>query len=181
MQKIPEESVEKVGVGQTKICTFEQKKYLTTSRLVSCYGIIVIAMKKNGEKAIGLSHWIGSEDNAEYTIQNMKCKLAKQLGTEEISFNSIAIGGGGKSYTAPCLTQEIKTLKDKGLINVALCDLNTPSQKTIIYQETTIYIIIKDDNQILIQYYIPPDSQVLKKVQTDEKNTPFPTPMQSST
>lgn len=118
---------------------------LYTYRLASCYAIIVVGQRTDGQKIAALCHWIGSDDSAEDTISKLKLRL-KEMGAEEPSFETFAIGGH-KSFPEP--KKEIQELVAKKIIQQASYDLSEG-----VKDSASLVIRLNNKNEILIDYSV---------------------------
>lgn len=148
----------KVGMGNRNVSNFETIDVLMTDKLRSCYGFIVIATKKgvpNNKIAVGLSHWVGDEEDAEHTVLDLKKLLLKSLYCKwgKVSFYCIAIGGGEECAAAKSLSDEVKNLKKSkehpnNIFDEVICDTNKGSD----IKSTSIFIQ-KINGEIEITYH----------------------------
>jgi hypothetical protein len=169
-------TVKRVSIGGSSVSSLKTDEVLMTDSLMSCYGFIVIATKKddpNNATVVGLSHWIGDEYGAKDTVLDLKKMVLESLGCNfesEASFYCIAVGGGANCYAAEQLSDQVKKItKSKeypnNIFDEAICDTNKGSDL-----KSTSLFIQKINGEIEITYHTFSMEQLLEQQRETEQD-----------
>lgn len=131
------------GVGSS-IFLNDSSQIIGTARLASCYALIVVGERGDGQIIIGLNHWVGDDNPAEYVIQFLK-RVMQTMGALESSFSCYALGG---QKDCPENKKEIELLEERKIIQYALHDVNQEGADM-----TDLTIKINNNNEVLLEYF----------------------------